>query len=244
MTTFKAIVQYDGTAYYGFQSQANQPTIQRALESALAEITGAPVRVVGAGRTDRGVHARAQVISFQADWARSPEVMQRACNAQLPSAISIQSLGLAPAEFHARRSAQARTYRYTLDNRAVRAPLASRYAWHVSRPLDEGTMQAALQLCLGKRDFVAFGSPPKLGKSSERDLRSARCWRELDWLFVELKANAFLKGMVRRIVGTLVEVGAGHLHSTRMAELLAERDKQQVKWKAPPHGLCLWDVDY
>jgi tRNA pseudouridine38-40 synthase len=244
MTNYKASVQYDGTDYYGFQSQAEQPTIQRVLENVLAEITREPVRVVGAGRTDRGVHARVQVISFQSDWVRSPEVMQRACNAQLPTAISIQSLAVAPEEFHARRSARARTYRYTLDNRVVRAPLASRYAWHVHGALAEDTMQAALHFCLGRHDFVAFGSPPKKDKSGERDLLSARCWRELDWVFVELKANAFLQGMARRIVGTLVEVGAGRLDPGRMAELLAERDKQQVKWKAPPHGLCLWDVNY
>ena len=105
-------------------------------------------------------------------------------------------------------------------------------------------MQAAVQACLGRHDYIAFGSPPTEGRSSERDLISARCWRELDWVFVELTANAFLKGMVRRIVGTLVEVGASHLRPGQLAELLAARDKQQVKAKAPPHGLCLWEVIY
>ncbi|MEP7198888.1 MAG: tRNA pseudouridine synthase A, partial [Chloroflexota bacterium] len=150
--TIKAVVQYDGTDYYGFQIQAGQPTIQGALEDALAQVTQESVRIVGAGRTDSGVHARAQVVSFRTPWARGLDELQRAWNANLPDAIAIQSLAVAPDDFHARRSAKSRTYRYTIHNGMVRAPLTDRFAWHVPQPLDERVMHAALQTVVGRHD--------------------------------------------------------------------------------------------
>jgi tRNA pseudouridine38-40 synthase len=244
MTNIMAVVQYDGSDYEGFQIQRQRPTIQGALEDALAQVTQERTRIVGAGRTDTGVHARAQVVSFKTQWARSLDELRRAWNARLPAAIAVQSLDAAPADFHARRSAKSRTYRYTINNRMVRAPLVDRYAWHVNMPLDAALMHAALQGLVGKHDFVAFGRPPKREKSTEREVFAARCWREIDWVLVELTANAFLQGMVRRIVGALVALGAGQLASREFANLLHARDKQLVKWKAAPQGLCLWRVEY
>jgi tRNA pseudouridine38-40 synthase len=240
----KAVIQYDGTQYFGFQVQAGSPTIQGTLEAALDMITGAASRITGAGRTDRGVHARAQVISFAVEWTRSLEELQRAWNANLPADVAVHSLEVASNAFDARRSARARTYRYTIDNRPLRQPLAARYAWQVRPPLDERAMHSALQSYLGWHDFGAFGSAPKKANSSERELLSARCWREVNWVFVELTANAFLQGMVRRIVAALAELGAGRLNVQQFEALLTAKDKQQVKWKSPPQGLCLWEVQY
>ncbi len=239
-----AVVQYDGTEFEGFQVQRDGATIQGALQDALGRVTQERIRVVGAGRTDAGVHAHAQVISFQTNWQHTLDDLQRAWNANLPDAIAIQSLGLAAENFDARRSAIARTYRYTINNRITRSPLRDRFAWHVNTLLDERAMHDALQAFVGKHDFSAFGNPPQKDKSSVREMFSARCWREVDWVIVELRANAFLQGMVRRIVGALVMVGRGELSALDFANLLAARDKQLVKWKATPQGLCLWAVEY
>jgi len=167
-----------------------------------------------------------------------------ACNAHLPPAIALQSVAVAADRFDARRSATTRTYRYTLNNRAVRMPLRDRFAWHVRQPLDAPSMHAALQRYTGTHDFVAFGNPPKRANSTERTLSATRCWRELDLLTVELTANAFLQGMVRRIVGALVMLGSAHITGAEFADLLQAREKKLVKWKAPPQGLCLWAVEY
>jgi tRNA pseudouridine38-40 synthase len=241
---FAAVVQYDGTDFAGFQLQRDQPTIQGALEDALAAVTQSPARVTGAGRTDAGVHARGQVVSFASSWGRGLDELHRAWNARLPAAIAVQALVAAPEGFDARRSARARTYRYTIVNRPRRAPLAERTAWRVAQPLDAGAMHAALQGYLGEHDFIAFGNPPKRAHSAVRNLLAARCWREVDSVLVELTANAFLHGMVRRIVGALAALGGGGLEPGAFAELPGTRDKSRVKWAAPPQGLCLWQVRY
>jgi tRNA pseudouridine38-40 synthase len=244
MSKFMAVVQYDGSDFEGFQVQLDRPTVQGTLEDALERVTGERIRVVGAGRTDTGVHARAQVLSFQADWKHTLAELQSAWNANLPASIVVRSLSVADEGFDARRSARSRIYRYTLDNQPVRSPLQDRYAWHVSAPLDERVMHAAVQQFVGRHDFSAFGTPPDRRGSAVRELLSARCWRELDWVIVELSAQAFLQGMVRRIVGALVMVGRGALSVPDFEQLLKARDKSQVKWKAAPHGLCLWSVEY
>ena len=244
MANFKAIVAYDGTDFEGFQVQRERATIQGALEDALEHVSGERVRVTGAGRTDAGVHARAQVLSFRTEWKHSLEDLQRAWNANLPAAIAVRSLSVADEGFDARRSARARTYRYTLNNERVRSPLRDRFAWHVSAPLDERAMHQALQAFVGQHDFIAFGNPARMGARSVRLMLTARCWRELDWITVELTAQAFLQGMVRRIVGALVMVGKGELDARGCEHLLQARDKTLVKWKAAPQGLCLWHVDY
>jgi tRNA pseudouridine38-40 synthase len=153
-------------------------------------------------------------------------------------------MAVAPDGFDARRCATARTYRYTINNRTVRLPLRDRFAWHVHQVLDAPAMHAALQGYTGAHDFLAFGNPPKPANTTERTLLAARCWRELDWVTIELTANAFLQGMVRRIVGALVVLGLAHITCAEFASLLQARDKQRVKWKAPPQGLCLWAVEY
>ena len=214
------------------------------LEDALEQVTQERIRLVGAGRTDAGVHARAQVISFRAGWQHSPTTLLQALNANLPAAIAVQTLSVAADAFDARRSAKSRTYRYSLNNQAARAPLRDRFAWHVGASLDERAMHQALQVFVGKHDFIAFGNPPRAGKNSVREIYRARCWREVDWVVVELTANAFLQGMVRRIVGALLRVGRSEFGARECEQMLAAHDKNLVKWKAAPQGLCLWSVEY
>jgi tRNA pseudouridine38-40 synthase len=239
-----AVVQYDGADYYGFQLQVGAATIQGALEEALSQVTQEAIRIVGAGRTDTGVHARAQVISFQTHWRHTLIELQRALNAVLPQTIAVHALREVDESFHARYAAKSRTYRYTINNAITRAPLSDRFAWHVPQPLDATQMQRAARRCIGKHDFAAFGNAPEKGEHTVREVLAARCWRELDWVYIELTANAFLQGMVRRIVGTLAQVGLGRMTLDEFADILQARDKSLVKWKAEPQGLCLWSVEY
>lgn len=244
MTNVKAVVAYDGTDFEGFQVQRSRRTVQDVLEAALERVTRERIRVVGAGRTDAGVHARAQVLSFRTAWKHTLVELQRAWNVNLPDTVAVRSLSVADDGFDARRSARSRTYRYTLDNQPVRSPLRDRFAWHVDAPLAERAMHDALQSIVGRHDFIAFGNPPRPGANSMRLVLAARCWREVDWIVVELSAQAFLQGMVRRIIGALVMVGRGGLSAHEFEHLLRARDKTLVKWKAAPQGLCLWQVDY
>lgn len=240
----RGLVEYDGTAYYGFQSQKREPTIQRELERALASVTQEAVRVVGSGRTDTGVHALGQVIHFDTRWGRSLAELQRALNAVLPRDIAVRELRWAPDGFHARYSARSRTYRYTIWNGPVRSPLWERYAHHVEVPLDERLMDAACRAIVGAHDFCAFGGPTSPRGSTVREVYQAQARREGERVLVEVEANGFLRRMMRRLAGTLVEVGAGRLTLADFENILRSADPAQVKWSLPPNGLCLVEVKY
>ncbi len=239
-----AVVEYDGTAYYGFQVQARGPTIQAALEQALAAVTQAEVRVVGAGRTDTGVHALGQVIHFDTGWTRPVEVLQRALNAVLPRDIAVRDLQVAPEGFHARFDARSRVYRYTIVNRPVRAPLWERFAWHVREPLDVDRMQIAAQGLVGTHDFAAFGHAMHAGASTVRTVYTLECRQAGDVFTVEIEADAFLRQMVRRIVAGLVEVGRGRMAPEELAVIRASRDPTRIRTLARACGLCLIKVNY
>ncbi len=240
----RAIVEYDGTLYYGFQVQPGHPTIQRELQEALATVTGEAGQVTGAGRTDTGVHALGQVIHFNANWNHPLPALQRALNAVLPRDIAIKKLEPAPDGFHARRSATSREYRYTILNTPVRSPLVERTMHHVAIPLDVDGMQVAGGPLVGRHDFAAFGSAPQPGGHTVRTVLSIACRRSGDVVVIDISADAFLRRMVRRIAGVLVEAGAGRLGPADLADILASRQASRVKWTLPPNGLCLVRVNY
>lgn len=239
----RAIVAYDGTDYSGFQKQANAPTVQAALEAALAQIGQEGVTVLGAGRTDAGVHALGQVIAFDTSWAHGLETLLRAMNAVLPADIAVRAIEEASPDFHPRYDARSRCYRYMVYNAPVRCPLARRYSLHVSVPLDVAAMQRAAQLLVGTHDFASFGQPPE-GESTVRTVFRAELQDAAPWLTFEIEANAFLYRMVRSIVGTLLQVGQGALSVEDFAAVLDSRDRSQAGPTAPPHGLCLMEVKY
>jgi tRNA pseudouridine38-40 synthase len=239
----KAVVEYDGTGYAGFQLQPDQPTIQGELERALTEVTQEKSKVVGAGRTDAGVHARGQVIHFLTEWKRSVEELHRAFNAVVSPDIAIRELTVAQPDFHARFSAVTREYRYAIVNQEVRSPLEARYAYHHEQPLDSESMREALAYLVGTHDFASFGLPTQ-GDSTVRDMVAASCLREGHHIFVDLEANGFLRHMVRSIVGTLLLVGRGILGSADVKEILEAKDRSQAGPPAPAHGLCLVRVNY
>ncbi len=241
--TFKAVVEYDGTQYFGFQIQPNAPTIQGELEAALAKVLGKPVRIVGGGRTDAGVHALGQVVSFRAEWKHLPEDLGRAMNAHLPPDIAVREVVPAPDGFHARFSAVGRRYRYSLFVSAVRSPLRERYAWRLAEePHWEALVQASA-LVVGEKDFGAFGEAP-WGDSTVRIVHQARWSRRDEFLVWDVEANAFLRSMVRTLVSTMVWVGTGRMAPETLAELLEKPDRSRVAPPAPACGLCLMEVLY
>lgn len=240
---FWAKVEYDGTDFYGFQVQAAERTVQGEIERALEAVTGAKARVVGAGRTDRGVHARGQVVSFSAVWRHGLPDLHRALNAVLSADASISELDLAPEGFHPRFSALKRAYRYTILNQRWPSPLERRTAWHVTQKLDLGRMVEASRSLIGTHDFATFGQPPQ-GENTVRTVLQAGWQARGPKLWFDIEANAFLYRMVRSIVGTLVLVGWGQLAPQELESFLLARDRSLVKQVAPAHGLCLMRVDY
>lgn len=240
---YRATVEYDGTDYYGFQVQANRPTIQGTLEHALADIAGEAVRVIGAGRTDTGVHALGQVIGFRLAWRHSVEDLQRALNARLPEDIVIREVALAEEGFHPRFSARSRVYRYTVLNQPLRSPLARRFAHQVAEPLDLAAMNAAAETLVGWHDFATFGNPMR-GESTVRQVMRAGWVSADDVLFFDIEANAFLRRMVRTVVSALLLIGQGKMEAESMAALLAARERRQAPPPAPACGLCLMQVKY
>ena len=206
------LVEYEGTAFGGSQFQKNAPTVQGTLERALGSLTGEPIRVAMAGRTDAGVHARGQVASFVTRSRHSAATVVRAANALLPEAVSIRAAREVPLDFDPRRQATSRRYRYMLDTSPQRPALMRRVVWHVKAELDMTVMAEAARSLVGSHDFAAFTAPSEAKRSvTIRKVRSAgwSCRGEL--AVFEIEANAFLQHMVRRIVGTVVEVGRGRL---------------------------------
>lgn len=218
--------------------------MQDALEHALAAISGAPIRVTAAGRTDRGVHARAQVVHFDTDAVRPGSAWVRGVNALLPDSVAVLWSREVDAQFHARYSATARTYRYELLNRPVRPALAaSRVGWfHL--PLDIGKMREAAALLVGEHDFSAFRSSECQAKTPVRVLHALQIERNGERIDFALRANAFLHHMVRNIVGTLVYVGKGKHPPAWVREVLASRDRSRAAPTFGPEGLVLEKIEY
>ncbi|HVC94615.1 MAG TPA: tRNA pseudouridine(38-40) synthase TruA [Pirellulales bacterium] len=249
MRTVKLTLSYDGTAYAGWQSQANQPTLQDTFEAALAQVTGEAVRVVASGRTDAGVHALGQVVSFLSASALAPDAMRKALNAVLPEDMVVLAAVDAPTGFHATHDAVRKRYRYAIHDGPARDVFRRRYAWHVRRRLDAEAMHRAAQALAGTHDFRSFESAWPQRTSSVRTIFEIGLARgvgatEEDFVVLEVEADGFLYNMVRAIVGTLVEVGRGVRGETWPGEVLAALDRRAAGITAPPEGLCLVRVEY
>jgi len=241
---FKLIVEYDGSDYHGWQIQPNGPTIQQTLEAAVARFTGETVRVAAAGRTDSGVHAAGQVVIFAVQVARAPEVVQRALNALTPRDISITAVTAVADDFDPRRAARSRMYVYRIWNARWPSPFWRRYAWHVARPLDTEAMRAAAIALMGEHDFSAFQAADCDADNPVRRVLRSELERREPLITYTVEATAFLRHMVRNIVGTLVEVGSGERSADDLPGLLASCDRTQAGPTAPAAGLCLQRVSY
>jgi tRNA pseudouridine38-40 synthase len=244
MSTIKLILEYDGTAYAGWQRQPDQPTIQEAVEAAIVGVTQTHVPVIGAGRTDAGVHALGQVASFRIDRGMAPREWTRALNAHLPGNIVVREAALMPDTFHARHSARGKLYEYRILNRPERPAVERDYCWHIHQTLDDAAMNEAANNLIGSHDFSSFQTQPTENKDPICHLQRLVVSREGDRLRLEAYANRFLKQMVRSIVGTLVEVGMNKRRPDNLTPILNARNRSAAGKTAPPEGLFLIQVDY
>ena len=244
MAHYKLILAYDGTRFLGYQRQGERRTVQAELESALKNVGWQGRAVLSAGRTDTGVHATGQVAAFHLDWQHSMAELLRAINANLPEDVSAREISEAPEEFHPRFDAKARTYRYRIFVDEIRNPLREYFAWRTWPGPDPGILQEAAKVIIGQHDFRAFGRAMAKGESTERIVWESK-WEmaaENEHVY-EIKANAFLYHMVRRIVFLLVRTGQGRvtLEDLQNAVLTG---KKVLPGLAPANGLTLVKVDY
>ncbi len=237
-------IEYDGTAYNGWQRQRTGIGVQSRVEEALSKIADEEIAVVCAGRTDTGVHASGQVAHFDTTSDRSSRNWLLGANSTLPDDISVIWSQPVADSFHARFSATGRCYEFLILNRFERSSLYRHRAWWVHAPLDADRMHRAAQLLLGKHDFSAFRAAGCQASTPVRTITSISVTRDKDWVLLRISANAFLQRMVRNLTGTLVAIGRGDRQEEWIEEILAGQDRKQAGAAAPPHGLTLVNVEY
>lgn len=250
--TIKLIIEYDGTDFSGWQRQENSASVQGCLEDAVASMVGEPTPVLGASRTDAGVHAAGQVAHFLTLRDIPAHGFRRGLNSLLPDAIAVASATDAPAGFHARFSARGKHYRYSVAVRADKSPLLSRRVWMRPRPLEVGEMENAAQALVGEHDFSAFRAAGCQAHSAVREITAIQIFREraASWphaptlVHIDVFGTGFLRNMVRIIAGTLVEVGEGRRKASDVSAALAARDRAGAGITAPARGLTLLEVFY
>lgn len=241
----RLVVAYDGTSFHGFAAQPRVRTVAGVLGKALEKVLRHEAELTCAGRTDAGVHAWGQVVSFPAGPGVDPWRLAKALNGMLAPEVVVRCAELVPGEFDARRSAQWRAYRYTVVNRPVPDPFLARYAWWVSQPLEPATLALAADPFVGEHDFTAFCRAGPEGSTAVRRVLESH-WHEVGegiWRY-EVTATAFCWQMVRSLVGTMVDVGTGVHRAGEIMAMLRARERSAAGRVAPPHGLCLWEVGY
>lgn len=247
---YRFLIQYDGTDFHGWQVQENDRTIQGELERVIGTLEDAPVKVVGSGRTDAGVHAEGQVANVNMNRRFTPDRLRAAINGNLWRDIRIMNVELAPDDFHARFSARNKTYLYRIVNAPVMTPFWRRFAHHESRPLDIGRMTAASRMLLGEHDWTAFSSAQADGENRVRTVTD--CTIQTIWdprarasmIEFSISANGFLRYMVRSIIGTIIEIGRGEKDSDTIQTAIVTGDRSLAGKTAPAHGLTLMKVEY
>lgn len=244
----KLTLAYDGSEFYGWAIQPDRPTVQGALVETLSKITGEKVRLYGSGRTDAGVHALGQVAHFKTRTQIPPENLQRALNSLLPASIRVYAVEEAPLDFHARWHAVGKTYRYRILRGPVCPPFLRRLVYHYPYPLDEDAMVRAAPLFEGEHDFSTFGTwdPDEAERSKVRTVYSSRVERlpGAQEVVYTVHGRSFLRHMVRKLVGTLIDVGKGRLKPEDIPRLFEARDRSLAGPTVPPEGLYLVEVEY
>jgi len=250
MRNLKVMLSYDGSEFSGWQVQPDTVTVQGTLASAIGRITGEKVLPQGSGRTDAGVHALAQVMTFVTESSVPTENFVKALNDILPAAVRVLEVAEMPPEFHARHSARAKTYRYRIYRGAICPPFLARYVWHYPYPLDEGAMVSAGVLVVGEHDFTSFAAvDPERGRDDEPVLNVrtifASAWeRAGEELVYTVRGSGFLHHMVRNLVGTFILVGKGTLRVDDVTRILGARNRSEAGPTAPASGLYLANVEY
>jgi len=245
MENFRIIVEYDGTAYHGWQRQKTDRTIQGEIEKALTTMTGKPVSLAGSGRTDAGVHAIGQTASFSSDAGLSPDIYLKGLNSLLPDDILIRVCESMDPAFHARYDARSKLYQYRILNRDMPSILERHYVWHIRQKLNVEAMQKAATYFVGEHDFKAFEGTGSPRTSTVRHVIRAGMRETKDsQILFDIEADGFLRYMVRNIVGTLVDVGKGRIPGEDVKEILLSGDRSQAGATAPAWGLFLMQVNY
>lgn len=243
MANICLILEYDGTAYAGWQVQPNGLSIQQVVEDRLAQLLGSDVRLISSGRTDAGVHARGMVANFHTERSLPMSAYREGLNGLLPADIVVREAREVAPDFHARFAAQCKWYRYTLCLTPVRSPLNARYSWNLRSGLDETAMAEAARIFEGVHNFAAFRTSGCHAKTTVREIYSVDLQREGDLLYIDVRGSGFLRNMVRVMVGTLVDVGLGKKNAVNVADLL-RAGRGPAGRTAPAQGLCLMQVWY
>jgi len=250
MRNLKLILSYDGAEFFGWQVQPNACTVQGTLASAIGRVTGEKVLPQGSGRTDAGVHALAQIVTFVTESSVPTQNFLKALNDVLPASIRVMEVAEMPAGFHARHSARAKTYRYRVYREAICPPFLARYVWHYPYPLDEKAMVRAAGLVIGERDFTSFAAvDPERGREGEpvsnvRTIFSSAWERVGEELIYTVRGSGFLHHMVRNLVGTFILVGKGTLQVDDITRIVDARNRSDAGATAPACGLYLVNVEY
>jgi tRNA pseudouridine38-40 synthase len=250
MRNLKVLLAYDGSEFSGWQVQPDIATVQGTLASAIGRLTGEKVLPQGSGRTDAGVHALAQVASFATESPIPAENLTKALNDILPPSIRVLEVTEAPPEFHARKSARAKTYRYRMLRSSICPPFLARYVWHYPYPLDENAMCRAAALVVGEHDFTSFAAVDQERSGEQEDISNVRdifcsAWeQDGEELVYTVRGSGFLHHMVRNLVGTFVLVGKGTLSPDDVTRILEARDRSAAGATAPANGLYLVSVEY
>ena len=242
---FKIIIEYDGTRYHGWQRQKEDLTIQGEIEKALLTMTAKHVILIGSGRTDAGVHAIGQVANFHCDTDWKPDVFEKGLNSLLPDDIVIRECRQADDKFHARYDVRSKIYHYKIINRPVPAAINRQYAWFVRRHLNTRAIRKAISHIIGSHDFKAFEGTGSPRSNTIRNIIAADLVeKDIGRLSFQLKADGFLRFMVRNIVGTLVDVGLEKISPDDFKQILESKNRANAGATAPAHGLCLVEVHY
>jgi len=243
-TNFKLVIEYDGSAYHGWQRQTKDRTLQGIIEEALKTLTRKEISLIGSGRTDAGVHAFGQVANFHCSTTLTPQAFMGGLNSLLPEDIVIKNCCQVDTGFHARYQVKNKTYEYRILNRIFPSALYRNYTWHIRKPLDTTPMRAAVEHIVGTHDFKAFEGSGSPRYHTVRCIKAATLNRVEDCLIFTITANGFLRFMVRNIIGTLVEIGMGKRTPDEMKEILLSKDRNRAGITAPAHGLFLIKVEY
>ena len=250
MRNLKLILAYDGAEFSGWQVQPDTTTVQGTLASAIGRLTGEKVLPQGSGRTDAGVHALAQVVTFVTESSVPSENFVKALNDILPASVRVLSVEEMPPEFHARHSAREKTYRYRIYRGGICPPFLARYVWHYPYPLDEGAMTGAAKFVVGEKDFTSFAAvDPERGKDGEivsnvRTIFRSDWSRDAEEFVYTVRGSGFLHHMVRNLVGTFILIGRGRLQIEDVTRILAAKDRSATGATAPASGLYLVGVEY
>lgn len=241
---YRLTIAYDGSRFFGWERQPDKDTIQGKLEAVLGALQGHPVNVIGAGRTDAGVHARAMTANVVLDVTETPDAIRDYLNRYLPDAIAVREVKEAAPRFHARYNALGKTYRYTCHTGLVKPVFDRKYVTLLDYDPDVEKMRQAAAYLLGENDFASFCGNPRMKKSTVRLVDHIAIERRKDRVVFTFHGTGFLQNMVRIMVGTLLEVGRGYWTPEQVRDILSAKDRKQAGPTAPPEGLCLMKVDY